>query len=247
VTEHKVVLGQYATDVKSNEITAIPELLKLLDVRGAVVTIDAIGCQKGIAKQIVEKGADYLFGLKGNQPTLHEEVVSSFDAATSAALRSEPRSFFESVDKGHGRLEVRRTFVLREVSWLMGSSAWPGLRSMVLVESERTIRGETSLERRAYISSLDAPAERFGLLVRRHWHVENKLHWVLDVTFGEDRGRVGRKNGAENLAILRKLAVTLFSRAPKRGRVQSLAMKKRRASWSFPRAMEVLCAGLSEP
>ena len=245
VCENAMVLGQYATDVKSNEITALPELLKLLDLRGAVVSIDAMGCQKEIAKRIAEKGADYIFGLKGNQPTLHQEVVTAFDAATCERLRHEAGAFHESADKGHGRNEVRRVWVMRDIAWLTRSEQWPNLRSLVLVESERSVRGETSVERRAYISSVEASAERLSSLVRGHWHVENKLHWVLDVTFGEDRARIARKNGAENVALLRKLALNLLNNAPRPGKSTSLAAKKRRASWSFPYLLRVLGSGLS--
>ena len=246
VRENAMVLGQYATDVKSNEITAIPELIKLLDLRGAVVSIDAIGCQKGIAQCIVEKHADYIFGLKSNQPTLHQEVISAFDEPTCAALGRDAASFHESADKGHGRNELRRVWVMREVAWLTRSEQWPNLRSLVLVESERTLRGQTSRERRAYISSLEASAERFSSLVRGHWHVENKLHWVLDVTFGEDRSRIARKNGAENLAVLRKVALNLLKNTQDGRKPTSLAGKKRRASWSFPYALRVLSAGITE-
>ena len=172
VSENQMVLGQYATDVKSNEITAIPELLALLDLRGATVSIDAIGCQRGIAQQIVEKGADYLFGLKSNQPTLHAEVLAAFDEATCASLKGDAASYCETVDKGHGRNEVRRVWVQHEVAWLTRSEAWPKLRSLILVESERTRRGETSVERRAYISSVDAPASVLAERVRGHWHIE---------------------------------------------------------------------------
>ena len=181
-TETKLVLGQFATDVKSNEITAIPELLKLLDLRKGVVSIDAMGCQKNIAKTICEKGAYYLFGLKGNQPTLHEEVCGAFDEQTCNKLRENPHDFHESADKGHGRMEVRRTWVIRDVAWLTASEAWPGLKSLVLVESERHLKDRSSRERRAYISSHEGSAERLGTMVRQHWGIENQLHWTLDVS-----------------------------------------------------------------
>lgn len=193
VSENAMVLGQYATDVKSNEITAIPELLNLLELRGATVSIDAMGCQKGIAKQIVAKGADYLFGLKGNQPTLHEEVKTSFDAATCSALSKEPSSYCEMADKGHGRNELRRVYVQREVSWLVQSEAWPKLSALILVESERTRRGEKSIERRAYITSSTASAQVLAEQVRGHWHVENRLigrsMWCTARTARASRGR----------------------------------------------------------
>jgi predicted transposase YbfD/YdcC len=241
VSENQMVLGQYATDVKSNELTAIPELLALLDLQGATVSIDAMGCQKGIAKQIVEKGADYIFGLKSNQPTLHKEVLDAFDAATCAALRRDGGSYCETVDKGHGRNEVRRVYVQREVGWLTRSDRWPKLSSLILVESERTRRGETSVERRAYISSLSVRADVLAARVRGHWHVENRLHWVLDVVFGEDRSRISRKNGAENLGIVRKIAMNLLRNAPTRtGRAASTPMKRISANARFEKLLRVL-------
>jgi predicted transposase YbfD/YdcC len=244
VSENEMVLGQYATDVKSNEITAIPELLKLLDLRGATVSIDAMGCQKGIAKQIVEKGAEYLFGLKGNQPTLHEEVKTSFDEATCAKLRKEPESYCETADKGHGRNELRRVYVQREVSWLTRSENWPKLRALILVESERTRRGETSVERRAYISSSKASAHVLAQQVRGHWHVENRLHWTLDVVYGEDRARISRKNGAENMSTVRKIVMNLLRSTPTRdGKPKSAPMKRIRANARFANLLQVLSAG----
>lgn len=243
VSENAMVLGQYATDVKSNEITAIPELIKLLDLRGAVVSIDAMGCQKNIANAIRDAGADYVFGLKGNHPTLHREVLDSFDDATCAKLAESAHTFDAAADKGHGRNEYRRVWVQRDVDWLVRSDQWSGLKTLVLVESERTIKGHTSRERRAYISSLDAPAARMAALVRGHWHVENKLHWVLDVTFGEDRTKIAKKNGAENLSLVRKSALNMLQNAPARGKRNSIAAKKKVALWRFDYLLVVLGAG----
>lgn len=242
VCEHQMVLGQYATDVKSNEITAIPKLLELLSLRGSTVTIDAMGCQRGIAKAIVDKGADYIFGLKANQPSLHEEVLGAFDDEARARLAQDPHSYVETADKGHGRNEVRRVWVERDVSWLGRSEAWPKLRSLILVESERTRRGVTSCERRAYISSCEAPADELAAKVRGHWHVENKLHWVLDVTFGEDHARISRKHGAESMSVMRKLAMNLLTRAPAaiEGKPESKKQKSMSASWRFSYLLSVL-------
>jgi predicted transposase YbfD/YdcC len=246
VSENAMVLGQYATDVKSNEITAIPELLKLLDITGAVVSIDAMGCQKNIASTIRNRGADYVFGLKGNHPTLHREVLEAFDDETCAKLAESAHSFHASADKGHGRNEYRRVWVQRDVDWLYQSDEWPGLKALVLVESERTVRGNSSRERRAYISSVDAPAERMSALVRGHWHVENKLHWVLDVTFGEDRTKIAKKNGAENLALVRKIALNMLQNAPARGKRDSIAAKKKMANWRVDYLLSVLAAGADD-
>ena len=200
-TEQKLVLAQVATDVNSNEITAIQELLDLLDLRKVIVSTNAMGCQKKIAEKIIEKGGDYLFGLKGNQPTLQEEVLASFDDKTLASLKTSPETFHESVDKGHGRLEVRRTLLLSDTDWIAKTKLFPHVHSAIRVESERTIGEKTSIEKRVYLSSRTASAEVFANLIRSHWGIENNLHWVLDVTFGEDAVRIHRKNGAENLAV----------------------------------------------
>jgi predicted transposase YbfD/YdcC len=246
VSENALVLGQYATDVKSNEITAIPELIKLLDVKGAVVSIDAMGCQKNIAVSIREAGADYVFGLKGNHPTLHREVLDAFDDGTLARLGESAHTYHAAADKGHGRNEYRRVWVERDVDWLHRSEQWRDLKTLVLVESERSVRGKTSVERRAYISSLDAGAERMSALVRGHWHIENKLHWVLDVTFGEDRIKIAKRNGAENLALVRKIALNMLQSTPGRGKGSSVAAKKKLAVWRFDYLLTVLGCGAGE-
>jgi predicted transposase YbfD/YdcC len=246
VKENAMTLGQYATDIKSNEITAIPELLKLLSLKGAIVTTDAMGCQKDIARCIRERGAHYLFGLKANQPSLHQEVLGCFDEATCRALASSKGGMYMCADKGHGRHEVRRTWVLRDVDWLRQSDQWPDLKTLVLVESERTRKGVTTRERRTYISSLDAPAERMGELARGHWHVENRLHWVLDVTFGEDRVRVAKKNGAENLALVRKIALNMLRRAPNPTTITSLVGRQQLANWRTDYLLTVLRSGFLE-
>ena len=220
-------------------------MLELLSLRGATVTMDAMGCQKGIAKSLVDKGADYIFGLKGNPPSLHREVLDAFDAEACASLAREGSPYAVTVDKGHGRSELRRVWVQRDVSWLAQRKEWPGLASLVLVEAERTRRGVTSCERRAYISSLAVSAEEIGAKVRGHWHVENRLHWVLDVSFGEDRARMGRKNGAENMSLMRKIAMNLLQRAPNRagGKGIRKPLKQRRANSRFSYLLTVLSSG----
>jgi len=244
VQDNKLALGQFATDVKSNEITAIPELLKLLDLRGAVVSIDAMGCQRGIAKAIRDKGADYLFGLKGNQPTLHQEVMAAFDEGTCRRLEQSPLGYAQQVDKAHGRLEIRRVWVLQDVQWLAQSDRWPDLRCVVMVESQRTTSKATSTERRAYISSVAPDARQLAQLVRGHWQIENNLHWVLDVTFGEDHARGSRKHGAENLALIRKTAMNLLHRAPAPHRsATSLPQKRLWANSRIEYLTEILSSG----
>jgi predicted transposase YbfD/YdcC len=220
--------------------------LRFLDLRKAVVTIDAMGCQKTIATAIVEKGADYIFGLKGNHPTLYEDVLEAFDAETMNELRTSKDDFVEQADKGHGRLETRRVYCLRTIDWAYQASEWSNLKTAVLVESERTIAGVTSHERRAYISSLDVPAVRFAALIRNHWHIENKLHWVLDVSFGEDRARISRNNGARALSTLRKIALMLTRRSTLGKKDSSLVQKMRAASYSHKAMLTTLTAGIPD-
>jgi len=208
-----LVLGQVATDAKSNEITAIPKLLKMLDITDSVVTIDAMGCQKAIARQIVEQQGHYVLQVKGNQETLHSLVKGTFDELTHRGIPGAPYAFHEEVDSGHGRVETRRIWTTEWTDWYPRHKDWAGLRSFVCVESERTINGHTSIDRRYYISDLDGRDARTMLgYVRGHWGIENQLHWSLDVTFREDtlRQRVG--HSAENLSRIRRLALNLLRR-----------------------------------
>lgn len=209
VYENHAAFGQIKVDDKSNEITAIPQLLRLLDLNGATITIDAMGCQKEIAKQIVEGGGDYVLALKGNQSTLEEEVSEFFDdvlvRGLDASLETHTR-----IDKGHGRLEERTVFLSRDVQWLRDIDKWKGLSAVVAVQSKRTISGETTTERRHYICSKNASAEDLGEYIRNHWSVENELHWTLDVGFHEDLCRVRVQNAAENLARIRRVALSIL-------------------------------------
>jgi predicted transposase YbfD/YdcC len=240
--EEELLLGQYACDVKSNEITAIPELLALLNLKGAVVTIDAMGCQTDIAQAITKGGGDYVFGLKGNHKTLHEDVLEAFDDETCAALKKAKRNFFEQSDKGHGRIERRSVYCLRDVAWVWKSETWANLKTVVLVEAETSRLGKHSLERRVYISSIDATAERFCHLIREHWHVENKLHWTLDVTFHEDHARTAKARGTHAMAILRRVALGMIRAVPSE-HPMSIAMKKRITNWRFDYMLQALSSG----
>ena len=207
--ENRVLLGQVATAEKSNEITAIPELLDLLELKGAIVTIDAMGCQRKIVEKIVEKGADYAIALKGNQEKLHDEVAGYLDAA----IADGGARLFETRDEGHGRVEVRRLYAVSNVAWLSAIDAWPGLRSLVCVERERTANGKTSVERIHYITSIPAHhVRRLARIIRGHWGVENALHWSLDVSFNEDACRIRSGDGPENFALLRRIALILLRR-----------------------------------
>lgn len=243
--ENNLVLGQMMTEAKSNEITAIPQLLELIDVKGSTVTIDAMGCQTKIAQVIVGKGADYILALKGNQSTLEQEVASFFADARTTGFQGVPHSFHETVDGDHGRIETRRVWVTTQLDWMLDAKkSWSNLQSLVLVESERFVNGKTTIELRHYISShktLDA--KLLGESIRAHWGVENGLHWVLDVTFNEDRCRIREGHAAENFALLRKLALTLFK--CETSLKMSIALKKKSAAWDHNYGLKVLAAGFS--
>ena len=211
-TANGLTLGQVAVGADSNEVAAIPRLLELLDLKGCVVTIDAAGCQKDIAGQIVAKGADYVLALKENQPTLYEQVSDHFLERLGGAGRGGELRHQRQVEEGHGRTETREVFVGSATEAMRGSGAWAGLASVVLVIRRCTdhATGQTSDEVRYFISSLPAKVKRLARAVRQHWGIENGLHWVLDVAFNEDRVRQRDRNGAENLALLNRLAVSLL-------------------------------------
>jgi predicted transposase YbfD/YdcC len=215
-TASGLVLGQEATDAKSNEITAIPHLLRLLALDGCVVTIDAMGCQRAIAAQLQEQGADYVLALKGNQPTLHHTVVTAFadaHATGPAAWQPAEQDAVQTLDADHGRIEHRRVTVLSDpnlLACLDPTGAWPGLRSVIEVQADRGPAGTSTRERRYYLSSLPPDAGRLGQAIRAHWGVENRLHWVLDVQFREDASTVRVGDGAHTFTVLRHLALNLI-------------------------------------
>ena len=206
-----LVLGQLATSEKSNEITAIPRLLEMLAVEDAVVTIDAMGCQKAIAEKIVKQNGDYLLAVKENQPALYEVVTKTFEELTGPGIPGVSYDFYEDVDADHGRLETRRIWTTGWTDWWKDRTDWAGLKSFVCVESVRQIKDHTSTERRYYISSIEDPSAQTTLrYARGHWGIENKVHWSLDVTFREDtlRNRIGYS--AENFSRIRRLAMNLL-------------------------------------
>lgn len=240
-----LALGQLKVAEKSNEITAVPELLRALELRGCIVTLDAMGCQKKIAKQIIDSGADYVLALKGNHETVHDEVKSYLDEAilAQAADRTARGGLpelvsAETVEKDHGRFEIRRYWQSENIGWFADLEKWKGLRSVGVVESVREVKGETSIERRYYLSSLPRDIINFAKAVRGHWGVENQLHWQMDVTFGEDQSRARTGHAAENLATLRRLALNLLKRdtTKKRG----IRGKQKNAGWHHPYLLHLL-------
>ncbi len=224
------MLGQVKTSEKSNEITAIPTLVNSLDARGAIFTIDAMACQKDIAAAIINKEADYVLALKGNQGTLHEDVKLFFEEAQKRQFKDLPCDYHRNDDKGHGRLEVRHYWTTSHIDWLLETHQWAGLKSIGMVTSERTINGKTSTETRYFISSQKMEAKTFAGLVRSHWGIENSLHWVLDVTFREDESRIRRNNAAENMCLIRRVALSLLKQENSKKR--SLKAKRKLAGWS---------------
>lgn len=205
-----LALGQVKTAEKSNEITAIPELLDALLLKGCIVTIDAMGCQRDIAAKIVEKGADYALMVKNNQPTLAAALEGFFEAAERGGWGGVAHTRAEWVEKDHGRIETRRCVATEDLGCLGNPADWAGVKTLAMVESTREINGGASVERRYYISSLDADAGRIGRVVRGHWGIENGLHWSLDIAYGEDQARMREGNSAENFSILRRITLNLI-------------------------------------
>lgn len=208
-----LVMGQTATAAKSNEITAIPALLQTLALDGCIVTIDAMGTQVDIAQTIRDRRADYVLSVKDNHPTLAESLRDFYDSFRIAPDKT-PHTCFESVEKGHGRIETRRCFAFNQVDCLYKPEQWADLKSFVVIEAERLIRGKTSFERRFYISSLPADATRIASAIRQHWAVENSLHWCMDVVFGDDQMRARTGHAAHNLSLLKHITMNLIRLDP---------------------------------
>jgi predicted transposase YbfD/YdcC len=244
-----LVLGQLKVADKSNEITAVPELLRVLELAGCIVTVDAMGCQKKIAREIREADADYVLALKGNQETVHAEVKAFLDETLVEKAAPRPPgvkpsqaaahlAVLETVEKDHGRLEIRRYYQSTELAWFADLNQWEGLQSVGLVEAIRESKGQRTVERRYYLSSLPLDVAQFARAVRGHWGVENKLHWVMDVCFREDQSRARTGYAAENLATLRRLALNLLKqeKTKKRG----IKGKQLNASWDHAYLLRLL-------
>jgi len=238
-SDNRLVLGQVKTDEKSNEITAIPQLLAMLDISGCILTIDAIGCQKKIAEKIVEQGADYTLSVKENQKGLYDDITELFDYAQEIDFVD--CDYHKTVGKGHGRIEIRECWTISSPEYLVylrNLSAWKDLQTIVMVKSERRIGQESSTKVRYYISSLAGGAKQVLESVRGHWAIENKVHWVLDIAFREDDCRVRKGNGAQNFAILRRIALNLLKQ--EKTAKCGIKAKRLKAGWDQNYLLKVL-------
>lgn len=240
-TANGIVLGQVKTAEKSNEITAIPELINMLDISGCIVTIDAMGCQKKIAKQIVEQDGDYVFSLKENHKHLHDDVELFFQENVKTGFKGVEYDFYETVDGGHGRVEIRRYWTTGCIGWLYGKEKWANLQIIGMAERERHIGNSISRETSYFIGSIESKAKMLANAVRGHWGIENKLHWVLDVTFREDESRIRKDNAPANFAILRHMALNIL-KSEKSSRM-SIRTKRLKAGWDDNYMAKLLKAG----
>jgi predicted transposase YbfD/YdcC len=218
---NQMVLAQYKSEGKSNEINTIPLLLDILDIKGSIVTIDAMGTQTKIAEKIVENGGDYILALKGNQKGLREEVESIFRV-------QKPDSTDEVTEKGHGRIETRKCEQINNLEFLDKKERWKNLFSIIKISTERTVNAKTSYETRYYISSLNAPANKFNNYIRQHWGIENSVHWTLDMTFREDYQRKRNGMAAQNFSLINKIALNILKKDKSKGSIKS---KRLKAGW----------------
>ena len=224
----RLVLAQVRVDEKSNEIIAIPALLDMMAVEGAVITIDAMGCQRDIAAKIIGKKADYILALKGNQGTLREDVEVFANEQKTRGFKDTAISAHKTVDADHGRIETRNYTVIHDVGWLQARHKWPGLKGVIMVESQRETGQKTERETRFYITSLTLEARLSGPMIRDHWAVENGLHWVMDMTFRDDECRIRTEHAPANFTTLRHIAHNLYRKAPGK---DSLRLRRKTAAW----------------
>ena len=233
-----LVIGQIKTEEKSNEITAIPQLLKMLEIKGCIVTIDAMGCQKNISRAIVEKNADYIFSLKGNQSNLHDDVKLFFQARKEDDFKEMLFDYHETIDADHGRIETRKYWTTSDIGWLQGKENWEKLKTICMVERERQFKNKTEREISYYMGSIESSAESYASAIRSHWAIENSLHWVLDVSFREDESRIRKDNAPENFAVLRHIALNMIKRET--SLKKSIKSKRLRAGWDNNYLLKVL-------
>lgn len=226
-----LVLGQKKVDTKSNEITAVPDLLEAIDLKGALITADAISCQKSIASACIEQGADYLLAVKGNQETLQKDIQAVAEKHWEQHPQGEPSATFaEQENKGHGRLEYRCCWVFNNLDLLSTHEEWQGIKQFGVVQADRTIKGKATTALRFYISSKSMTAQEMLSATRAHWEVENNLHWMLDISFNEDACQTKHENGAENLSTLRRIGLNIFNLdTANKG---SMRRKRKKAGWS---------------
>jgi predicted transposase YbfD/YdcC len=228
VARQRLVLGQVKVADKANEIVAIPKLLDMLAIEGAVVTIDAMGCQRGIAQKIIDKKADYILALKGNQGALRDDVELFAAEQKARDFKDTTVSRHQTIDGEHGRIETRSVTVIHDIDWLQERHQWPGLKSVVMVESTREIGEKTERETRFYITSMVLLASLIGPFIRDHWAVENSLHWVLDMVFRDDECRVRTQHAPANLTTIKHMALNLIRRAPSK---DSIRLRRKVAAW----------------
>lgn len=241
--EQRLVLAQAKADDRSNEITAIPEVLRALEVQGCLVTIDAMGCQRAIAQQVLDQGGDYVLALKDNQPTLAADVQECFAQAQASGYVDVAHDAQAAVDKGHGRLEIRRRWVITDpdvLAWLQAEHHWPGLAAIGMVQTERRLADATTIGTRYYLLSRPLSAQALGEAVRGHWGIENQVHWVLDVSFGEDQSRIRQGVAAENAAILRRIALNVLRHHP--WKRYSIKARRLIAGWNDAYRLQLLRA-----
>ena len=228
-TSLKLILAQEKVSEKSNEIKAIPRLLEILEIKGAIVTIDAVGCQKKIAAKIREKQADYILSLKENQGTLYRKIKFFFESKIPAD--NQEFKIYEEYNKSHGRIENRKYYITDDIEWLPKKNEWKDFKSIVMVQSTREIRKNITVENRFYLTSIIPQPELVGKAIRSHWGIENSLHWILDVTFREDDSRIKEKNAIENIALVRKIALNLLQSVKQGFKDMSIRRLRKKSGW----------------